>query len=269
MCSSLQLLQLFKHAFGQLESSEPVWRAADGSHIDPLRPAVQPGGFASEEECLWDRREHLAAVRRMFLELDIFIFTLGLTETWMCTADGTALPVCPGSGLGGHFDPERYGFHNFGASEVVQHMTEFFELLSAVNPSARVILTVSPVPLIATFEARHVLQATVYSKSVLRVACEELIRRFDHVHYFASYEIVTATGDSRSYFQDDRRGVSSEAVDHVIQCFKEQYLQGQALPARAAMPIQDAAPDAAGSAPLCDEDLILKAMASVRQEQPQ
>ena len=259
--SSLQLLQLFQRAFETFHPCEPVWGGPDGSFVDPFRPAAQPGGFSSEQECLWDRTAHLAAVRQMFMELDVFIFTLGLTETWLCAADGAALPVCPGSGVGGSFDAQRYKRHNFNVSEVVQHMSEFIELLAKVNPGARLILTVSPVPLIATFEPRHVLQATTYSKSVLRVASEELVRRFSNVHYFASYEIVTASGDSKSYFHEDRRSVAEPAVDHVIQCFKQQFMRETPAHIR-----EQAAHPPAASAPLCDEDLILKALAEKQAE---
>lgn len=260
--SSLQLLQLIQRAFDGFEPSEPLWRGKGGSYIDPFRPSVQPGGYFSEAECLWDRSTHLAAVRQMFQDLDIFIFTLGLTETWLCTADGAALPICPGAGVGGEFDPARYQFHNFGVTEVVQHMSQFLERLHAINSHAKVILTVSPVPLIATFENRHVLQATVYSKSVLRVACEELRRCFSNVEYFASYEIVTASGDSKPYFEEDRRGVTKAAVEHVIGCFKSQYMGGEPAAAPAPGPAASAPPAHDPTAPICDEDLILKALSA-------
>src|SRR5471030_1442980 len=118
----------------------------------------------------------------------------------------------------------------------------------------------SPVPLMATFEARHVLQASTYSKSVLRVACEELVRSRAQAHYFASYEIVTASGDSNSYFAPDRRSVTPAAVEHVIACFRRLYMAADAAP-------PDAEPQPAAVAPtlpeqpLCDEQLVMDALA--------
>lgn len=260
--TSLQLLQLFQRAFGRFDPQEPLWSTANGRFADPFRPAIQPGGFLSESECLWDRRDHLEAVRRMFETTDIFIFTLGLTEAWLSTADGAVFPVCPGSGLGGVYEPDRHIFHNFGVSDVVGHLNAFLAALGEINPSAKVILTVSPVPLIATFEPRHVLQSTVYSKSVLRVACEDVVRNHSNVHYFGSYEIVTATGDSRSYFEEDRRAVSETAVNHVIACFRRwSGMDDQPMPH-------------AGSRPkelrfdgekMCDEDKIAAALAQAER----
>ncbi len=256
----LQLLQLFQRAFGQFEPVEPVWRNSSGGFVDPFRSGVQPGGFATETECLWDRKSHLKAVRRVFEEMDVFIFTLGLTESWLSAADGAVFPNCPGSGLGGVFDPEKHLFHNFTVSEVVEQFDAFMHLLDEVNPRARIILTVSPVPLIATFEPRHVLQSTVYSKAVLRVASDEIARRHARVSYFGSYEIVTATGDSNRYFLSDRREVSGEAVAHVIECFGHQYMDSTFDAVAAAAPSSAPAP-AAGPRPVCDEDEVMRAMA--------
>ena len=50
----------------------------------------------SVEELTEDRSRHLAAVRQMFETLDVFVFTLGLTESWEHVPDGAALPLAPG-----------------------------------------------------------------------------------------------------------------------------------------------------------------------------
>lgn len=257
--SALQLLQLFRRAFGQFAPAEPLWRLPGGGYVDPFRPSVQPGGFGSEEECLWDRETHLAAVRRMFEEVDIFAFTLGLTEIWHSSVDGAVFPSCPGSVLGGDFDPESHSFHNCRVDEVIGHLDAFVTELAAVNPKARMILTVSPVPLLATFEPRHVLQSTIYSKSVLRVACEEIVRQHPHVHYFASYEIVTASGDSKHYFLDDHRSVSDAAVAHVLESFHRQFM-GQ-VPKAVRSAIEPVDNPKSSARPMCDEDLVMAALA--------
>ena len=92
-------------------------------------------------------------------------------------------------------------------------------LLRDVNPNARVIVTVSPVPLIATAENRHVLVSTTYSKSALRVACEEITRKYEFVEYFPSYEIITGSFNRGSYFADDLRSVTEDGVSHVMRLF--------------------------------------------------
>lgn len=156
--SALQWLQLVQRALGAFKPVEPLWRKGESRWVDPFRPGVQPRGFESEQAALWDRAHHLGAVRRAFEQAQVLVFTLGRSECWLSAEDGAVFPTCPGSGLGGAFDPQRHVFHNSTVSEVVAQAREAIELLRTINPGLRVILTVSPVPLIATFEDRHVLR---------------------------------------------------------------------------------------------------------------
>lgn len=222
-----QLLQLFRRAMGWFAPADGAWQEEDGRWLDPFRPLIQPGGFVSREELERDRAQHLAAVRVAFETLDVFVFTLGLTECWLSTADGAAYPACPGTAAG-RFDPARHRFHNQDAAEVVADLADFVVALRQVNPSARVLLTVSPVPLVATGTDGHVLQATTYSKAVLRVAAETIARKIDDVAYFPSFEIITGPQAQGRYFADDLRSVTDEGVDRVMSLFFRHATQGAA-----------------------------------------
>ena len=214
-----QLLQLFQRAYGEFEPVEDCWKVKDDVFVDPFRPSAQPGGFISELEMRIDRDQHFAAVRKMFETLDVFVFTLGLTEYWMSKADGAVFPICPGV-EGGEFDECRHGLANASVEDVVNDMSAFLLNLARVNPKAEVILTVSPVPLAATARRdQHVLTATTYSKSVLRVAAETLATRYGHVHYFPSYEIITGAFSRGAYYADDLRNVVEDGVSHVMGLF--------------------------------------------------
>jgi hypothetical protein len=211
-----QLLQLFLRSHGEFTPCEPAW-AGGGAFFDPFRPQIQPDGFATFEEFTVDRTQHLAAVRRAFAELDVFIFTLGLTECWESRQDGAVFPICPGVSAGS-FDPDQYRLRNTSVEENVADLRQFVTALRAVNPAARIMLTVSPVPLVATAEAQHVLVATTYSKSVLRVAADVVCRSED-VAYFPSYEIITGPHARGLYFAQDCRSVTESGVRHVMRCF--------------------------------------------------
>ena len=214
-----QLRQLMERAYGRFEPAEDPWQKARDVFLDPFRPTTQPGGYISREEMLADRAQHLAAVREMFETLDVFVFTLGLTECWRSKEDGAVFPVCPGV-EGGTFDPEKYEFYNQTAEDVTADLTAFRNALHAVNPEAQIIFTVSPVPLVATaVPGEHVLSATTYSKSVLRVAAETVRRSFDNVHYFPSYEIITGAFSRGAYYAPDLRNVLEDGVAHVMRLF--------------------------------------------------
>lgn len=216
-----QLWQLLQRAYGQFTPAEDIWQEAGDVFLDPFRPTSQPGGFISAAELAADRRQHLAAVRTMFETLDVFVFTLGLTECWRSRSDGAVFPLCPGV-EGGEFDERRYEFYNQPVEDVVEDLTLFRNGLAEVNPGASIILTVSPVPLVATAQpGEHVLAATIYSKSVLRVAAESMRRTFENVHYFPSYEIITGAFNRGAYYADDLRNVVEEGVEHVMRLFMQ------------------------------------------------
>lgn len=217
-----QLLQLYKRAFGLIPASEEVWREKNGGWLDPMRPLIQPGGFRTLEELKFDRSQHLEHVKKMFIEMDYFIFTLGLTESWIDVQSGTVYPMCPGV-AGGNFENEKHQFKNFSVSEVVADFEEFVTLLKKVNGEVKIILTVSPVPLVATATNNHVINATSYSKSVLRVAAQELVDKNKDIIYFPSYEIINGNFTRGQYFSEDLRSVKEEGVEHVMRVFMRHF----------------------------------------------
>ena len=128
--------------------------------------------------------------------------------------DGAVYPLAPGV-HGGSFDPHEYEFVNFSAGDVCADLAAFVTGLRKINPKIRVLLTVSPVALIATYEKRHVLVSNAYSKAALRVAADEAQRLHDFVHYFPSYEIITSPAAGGRYYEDDLRSVNETGVNHV------------------------------------------------------
>jgi GSCFA family/Polysaccharide biosynthesis enzyme WcbI len=222
-----QLLQLFDRAFGHFAPADSCWARPDGRQVDAFRPEVEPDGFATADEVMEAQGHHLAAVRRMFESLDIFVFTLGLTEAWRSRRDGAVYPLAPGV-VAGRMDPAYYEFVNFSLDEVVADLRTFTTRLRTVSPRAQVLLTVSPVPLIATYEDRHVLAATTYSKSVLRVAAEEIISKDPACDYFPSYEIIAGPPSRGRYYGDDLRSITAEGVAHAMGVFISRYLEGSA-----------------------------------------
>ena len=150
-----QLIQLLKRAYGEWSPADDAWVSPDGKIIDPYRPEIQPDGFVSVSELHDDRKQHFAAIRRIVEDSDVFVFTLGLTEVWL-NNDGAAYPVAPGV-AGGEFDPSRHTFLNMNVMEVLADLQEAIAFARARNPRLRFVLTVSPVPLVATAEDRSVL----------------------------------------------------------------------------------------------------------------
>ncbi len=207
-----QFRQLLERAEGEFVPRESFWQLSDRI-IDPFRPGLRYPA-RSMREFLELQEVHLQAVRRAFSVANVTIFTLGLTEAWESALDGAVFPTCPGT-VGGEFDPSLHRFRNFSVDEVVQDMRKSFQIIRSWNPEARFVLTVSPVPLVATATKNHVLSATILSKSILRVAAGVLAED-DGVDYFPAYEIVTGPQAPFSYFESNRRDVSPGAIAEVM-----------------------------------------------------
>ncbi len=263
-----QLRQLFRRAYGLFCPRDVAWRRADGRYVDPFRPYIVEEGFATAEEVVADREAHFEAVRTVFEDCDVFIFTLGLTEGWEAVNDGAVFPLAPGV-VGAEGNETNYRFCNFGLSEMVEDLADFLTALRSVNPACRVLLTVSPVPLIATYENAHVLTATTYSKSALRVLSEEIKRKFTFADYFPSYEMITGPHVRGAFWGDDLREVKPEGVLYAMSKFAAHYLgdasiqlaAGTEMPSRDAIARQRAAITEIASV-ICDEEKIDSVLSS-------
>ncbi len=162
--------------------------------------------------------------RDILMQTDVFIFTLGLSEVWYDKPTGEifwrAIPSRS-------FDPERHGFKILSVDENRENLTRSYELVRRLRPDARIILTLSPIPLAATFRPVSCITANTVSKASLRVAIDEVMRANQsdrHLYYFPSYEIVTSFLDDA--FGDDLRHPRPETIDFVMDTFRRHYLAG-------------------------------------------
>lgn len=194
-----------------------IWEQ-DGAFFDGLRPSVEPNGYSSVRELKAHRRDHLVRVLSIFEHADMFVFTLGLTETWQHTETGLVFPSAPGV-VAGTYDPDQHSFVNLRFKEVLEDLTVAIELMRDFAPHIRVLLTVSPVPLTATATDQHILAATTYSKSVLRAAAEEMALEHEFVEYFPSYEMITGAPFCADAYASNLRSVQRPAVDRVMSVF--------------------------------------------------
>lgn len=216
------LLQLAEEVFAAPARPVVVWEK-EGRFYDALRPAVEPFGLESADEVRAHRQQHLACVRDLFLQAELLIFTFGLTEAWVERGSGRVFPTCPGV-LAGRYEPERYEFRNFRYDEVLADFHAFDTLVNSERRSVGAspltyLITVSPVPLTATASDLHVLQASTYSKAVLRAVAGALYEANPRVDYFPSFEIVSAPWAGGHYYRDNKRDVTADGVAAVMSYF--------------------------------------------------
>ena len=114
--------------------------------------------------------------RELYLEgfrtAGAFVFTLGLAEVWQ---DRETEAVFWRGVPKDVYKADRHVFRLSTVEENMENVVRMVELVRSVNASAPIVLTLSPVPLRATFRGISCLTADAVSKSVLRVALDLVI----------------------------------------------------------------------------------------------
>ncbi len=209
--------QLVEKAFGHREMPKLAEFHVGGNYWqDPFRENI---AYDSVEELDADRETHIKACRDAFLECEVFIVTLGLNECWEFIPDGTVSSRNPKTSL--HYALFRHRVLTI--EENTENLQAFLDVLRSYNPNVQVIVTVSPVPFIATGLAAktHVVTANMHSKAVLRVAAENFVSANDGVHYFPSFEMVMHC--LKNPWEADQRHIKSSAIKQIMNLFEEMY----------------------------------------------
>ncbi len=99
---------------------------------------------------------------------------------------------------------------------IVQSFKNIIQILKQINPSIKIILTVSPV--------RHLkdsLELNSVSKSILRIACHQL--QTSDVIYFPAYEIMMDDLRDYRFYKKDRIHPTEEAEEYILEKFSDQF----------------------------------------------
>ena len=149
------------------------------------------------------------------------MFTLGLSEIWYDKVSGEAFWRAIPKEL---FDEERHGFRVSSCDENYANLAAIRALIHTARPQAKIVFTLSPLPLMATFRPVSCLTASSVSKAILRVAVDQLMQDFSddpNLFYFPSYEIVRDF--STDPFEEDNRHPKPEIIRLVMETFERHY----------------------------------------------
>ncbi len=195
------------------EVSEGIWS-------DPhTNPTLKLAGL---EETL-ERRSLMQRVTKRIIQCRAVIITLGLVEVWRDLQADVHINCTPIPSLF-KTQPDRYEFHLSSFAQNWANLEAIHALLSRwAHPGLHVVITVSPVPLMATFSPMDVVVANTYAKSLLRAVAQEWAQAHDNVDYFPSYEIVQ-NSDRAAVWERDLRHVKGAGVQHIMELFMESYL---------------------------------------------
>ena len=161
-------------------------------------------------------------LKSKFAEGSVFVLTLGIAEVWFNKQTGEVYKTAKSVD---DYDPDIHDFRISSVEENFENISRVYQIIREHNKYSKIIFTLSPVPLKATFRAMSATVANSVSKSILRVALDELLSKFssdDSLHYFPSYELITDCLPKP--FGEDRRYIKKETINFVMELFARHYI---------------------------------------------
>ena len=218
--------QIFEYTFEEWAPALRWWKApVSGKVQDPFRRIIL---YDSLEQADADFRHHRICSRKALKRAEVLILTLGLTEIWEDRSDGSVicLPAGPYVSEGG--DMSRYEFRVSRYAENLANLERIHAIMAVHNPGCKLIVTVSPVHLWATFRKdRDVISASCNSKSILRAVADEFCSLHENTFYFPAFEIATIYRPlmGQPIYAEGRENfhVNQDTVDFIMKTFFEFY----------------------------------------------
>ncbi len=187
-----------------------------------------PPGFLGEADSPEMPPETIA----QFLAADMFILTFGLSLCWFEKATDQLI-LEPGdthtiTGLKRALS--TFEMRQTTVADNEREILRCIDLIRKVRPEAKIVLTLSPVPLQAALTDVSPIPANIISKSTLRVALANVTaRKLKDVHYWPSYDFVDWFGahvaSAFGGVDGDMRHVKNDLVGIIAQFFKVYYFQ--------------------------------------------
>ena len=145
------------------------------------------------------------------------VFTLGTNHVYILNETGEIVDNC-------RKRPQRlFTERELSVDECADYLREAIATLQKINPSVRIIITVSPIRY-----AKYGFHGSQLSKATLLLAADKLTKEMDNVVYFPAYEIVNDELRDYRFYAADMLHPSEQAVDYIWERLCETYLSDRA-----------------------------------------
>lgn len=201
---------------------------ANRAFVDWLDGACDdPAIRARIEELLpskWSKSDMLCVLESS----SVFILTLGVASAFFDRETGAFVLPRP-SALNSRVLAERYRFRTSTVAENVDNALHLIKFVRRIAPQIKIVVTVSPVPMLASFEFESAVQADCLSKSTMRLVAHEVVNNsgIDNILYWPSFEIFRWAGSNASdyYAADDGAAwhVSESKVAGTVHAFVKMF----------------------------------------------
>ena len=146
------------------------------------------------------------------------VFTLGTNHVYILNETGEIVDNC-------RKRPQRlFTERELSVNECADYLREAVTMLRQINPSVRIIITVSPIRY-----AKYGFHGSQLSKATLLLAADKLTKEMDNVVYFPAYEIVNDELRDYRFYREDMLHPTDQAVEYIWQRFGETFFSKQTV----------------------------------------
>lgn len=146
------------------------------------------------------------------------VFTLGTNHVYILNETGEIVDNC-------RKRPQRlFTERELSVDECTDYLREAVTTLRQINPSVRIIITVSPIRY-----AKYGFHGSQLSKATLLLAADKLTKEMDNVVYFPAYEIVNDELRDYRFYREDMLHPTDQAVEYIWQRFGETFFSKQTV----------------------------------------
>ncbi len=191
-----------------------VYRTKQGELIDLLLV----GSPTVSANRIFQRHEEISKLYDGLKTAECLVLTLGLTECWYDTENNLWLNRAPPLDEQ-TLNSNRFQFRKLDYNECIQTLDTALSMLNDLG--IKVVITVSPVPLLATFTNEDCVVANELSKSTLRAVAGYFTNKYEYVDYFPAYEMVRHLGISA--YRDDNIHVRYELIKIITEFMINSY----------------------------------------------
>ena len=144
------------------------------------------------------------------------VFTLGTNHVYVLNETGEIVDNC-------RRRPQRlFTERELSVDECADYLA--VAMLRQINPSVRIIITVSPIRY-----AKYGFHGSQLSKATLLLAADKLTKEMDNVVYFPAYEIVNDELRDYRFYREDMLHPTDQAVEYIWQRFGETFFSKQTV----------------------------------------
>lgn len=146
------------------------------------------------------------------------VFTLGTNHVYVLNETGEIVDNC-------RKRPQRlFTERELSVDECADFLRDAVAMLRQINPSVRIIITVSPIRY-----AKYGFHGSQLSKATLLLAADKLTKEMDNVVYFPAYEIVNDELRDYRFYREDMLHPTDQAVEYIWQRFGETFFSKQTV----------------------------------------